>query len=356
MSDPPASGPRVLRALIVDDSAYNRRHIAEALAATAGIEVVGKAADGDEALRMAALLRPDLVTLDLEMPRMDGFTFLRLLLARQPASVIVVSSYAQRTNMFRALELGAIDFVVKPELGVEAGESSLGEQVQKKALELLASRARVKPRSLPSGTFALDLKGSEGASPPKPLQHLVVLAGSTGAPAALLELFSRAPSASAAAYVVAQHMPDKFTRTFAERLARKGPLRVREASDGDRIDAGHGYVCAGGRITEVVRSGASSSLRVSAPSQGDRHAPSADRLFASAAAAFGPRCVAVVLSGMGDDGVAGAHAVRKAGGVVVAESAATAVVRSMPEAAVRAGVVTHELPLPQIADFLARLR
>ena len=360
----PVTAPSITRLLIVDDSAFNRRHIAEAFATIDEVEIVGNAADGAEALRLAVLLKPDLITLDLEMPRMDGFTFLRMLLSRQPTPVIVVSSYAQQENVFKALELGALDFVTNTDRLAAGAGVDLGRQLVAKVFEYRKSRRELQlpgaVRRLPSGMFS-HLTGAvipQAAAPSPPLrvpQFLVAIASSTGGPAALLDIFAKLRPQSNAAFVMAQHMPDKFTRPFADRLNRRGPIRVTEAQQGDRVGAGTGFVCPGGHCMEATGSISQLQLEVSAPLPSDRYVPCGDRLLASVAACVGARAIGVILTGMGDDGVEGARAIRAAGGIVIAESAETAVVHGMPGAAGRAGVVTHELTLGQIADFLARL-
>jgi two-component system chemotaxis response regulator CheB len=349
--------------LVVDDSAYNRRNIADVFAGHPDVEVVGKAGDGEEALKLVTLLRPDAITLDLEMPRMDGFTFLRILMSKAPTPVIVVSSYAQRENVFKALEFGALDFVTKPDrLGPDF--TDVREEILKKVLlvrslrpsfvpKLLARRVgsgSFLPEGRPTG-FEPNGQATQAYSAP---QSVVVLASSTGGPSALLEIFARVPATTPAAFVVAQHMPDKFTRTFAERLDKRGAVRTVEATDGDRLGPARGYVCPGRKCVELAQVGPELSLRVGSAAPGDRYVPSADRLFRSAAK-LAPRCVGVILTGMGDDGVEGGRAIRSAGGVVIAESQETAVVNGMPGAAVRAGVASLVLPLPAIAEYLAAL-
>jgi two-component system chemotaxis response regulator CheB len=348
--------------LVVDDSAYNRRNIADVFVNAPEVEVVGKAADGEEALKLATLLKPDVITLDLEMPRMDGFTFLRILMAKQPTPVIVVSSYAQRENVFKALELGALDFVPKPDrLGPEALD--VREEILSKVLLVRSLRPSFVPTSLirrqASGSWTPDGRpiamGSTGPQSQtyRAPKQLVAIASSTGGPSALLAIFGKIPPTTQAAFVVAQHMPDKFTRTFAERLDKRGPVRTAEAQDGDLVAQVTGFVCPGRKCMEVVY-GNEVRLRVGPATAEDRYVPSADKLFKSAAAA-GTKCIGVILTGMGDDGVEGAKAIREAGGMIIAESQETAVVNGMPGAAVRAGVASKVLPLPQIAEFLAAL-
>ena len=355
---------RPLRILVVDDSAYNRRNIGDILASAPDIELVGKAGDGEEALRLATTVRPDVITLDLEMPKMDGFTFLRILMSRQPTPVIVVSSYSQKENVFKALELGAVDFVAKPDRQVSPDAKELREQILSKIQmirNLRASALRAPGR--PPATSRASFTNEMAPAPPPPRQvtvtprNIVVIGSSTGGPTALIDIFAKMPNRCPNALLVAQHMPDKFTRTFAERLDRKGAMRVTEAQDMDMVSAGSGAICPGRQCMELEAIAGSSELRlrVGVPAPGDRYVPSANRLFRSAAQALGNRAIGVILTGMGDDGVEGARAIRAAGGMIIAESQETAVVYGMPGAAVRAGVASETMPLPEIAEYLAKL-
>ena len=349
--------------MVVDDSAYNRRNIADVFAGNPDVEVVGKAADGEEALRLASLLKPDVITLDLEMPRMDGFTFLRILMSKQPTPVIVVSSYSQKENVFKALELGALDFVTKPDRQISPDATELREQILQKVLLVRSLRPTFTPpvsRRNVSGAWGPDGKpqSMDGTGVPGvyvPPKYVVCIASSTGGPSALLEIFGKLPATTAGAFLVAQHMPDKFTRTFAERLDKRGPVRTSEAQDGDQVARLTGFVCPGRQCMELVNVGQELRLKVAPAGPNDRYVPSADRLLKSAAAAAGAKCIGVILTGMGDDGVEGARAIDEAGGMIVAESQETAVVFGMPGAVVRAGLAGKVLPLPQIAEFLAQL-
>jgi two-component system, chemotaxis family, protein-glutamate methylesterase/glutaminase len=354
-----------LRVLVVDDSAYNRKNIADILAGNDEIEVVGKAGDGDEALRLVSQLKPDAITLDLEMPRMDGFTFLRILMSKQPTPVIVVSSYSHKENVFKALELGALDFVAKPDRQFSP-EGPIRREILQKVLLVRSLR----PLGIPSAPAARFVSQPDRPSDPAapravvPLRYIVAVASSTGGPSALVDIFSRLPDRLPAALLIAQHMPEKFTRTFAERLDKKGALRVVEAGDGDIVQSRRGFVCPGKMCMELTTvtggtppAGWSSELRlrVASPTSGDRYVPSADRLLRSVAQVAGSKAIGIILTGMGDDGVAGARAIRAAGGTVIAESEQTAVVYGMPGAAVRAGLANETLPLPAIGDYLAAL-
>lgn len=351
------ANPAPLRVLVVDDSAYNRKNIADILAGTSEIEVVDKAGDGEEALRLATQLKPDVITLDLEMPKMDGYTFLRILMAKQPTPVIVISSYSNKENVFKALELGAVDFVAKPSRQLVPEPSIRREIVQKillvrylRPLALTGARSTIPAPSLSRPP------NSETPSTRSPavLKYVIGIASSTGGPTALLELISRIPERFPGAILIAQHMPDKFTRTFAERLDRRGTLRVFEAQDGDQVLPRRAFVCPGKMCMELTMAAADIRLRVGPPAPTDRYIPSGDRLLRSIAD-VGSRAIGIILTGMGDDGVVGARAIRAAGGMVIAESEETAVVYGMPRAAARAGVVNESRALPSIGDFLAQL-
>jgi len=346
-----------LRVLIVDDSVFNRRSITEILSTSPDVEVVGKAADGEEALRLVSMLRPDVITLDLEMPRMDGFTLLRILMTKMPTPVIVVSSYSQKENVFKALELGALDFVAKPDRYADPDLAAIRDELLRKVT--LARSVRLAPfaaRRLPDLPLQPSTPETRPASIMIAPRQVVAIASSTGGPSALMEIFSRLPENSKFAVVIAQHMPDKFTRTFAERLDRRSALRVAEAQDMDPLGEGMGYVCPGKQCMELeMPPKGPLRVRVRPPDEGDRYVPSADRLLTSVAYAVGKRAIGVILTGMGDDGVQGARAILDAGGIVIAESELTAVVYGMPGSAVRAGATTMTLPLPEIGDWIAKL-
>jgi two-component system chemotaxis response regulator CheB len=345
------AGPE-LKVLVVDDSAINRRSISDMLNGVPGVRIVGKAANGEEALRLVHVADPDVITLDLEMPRMDGFTFLRILMAKRPIPVVVISSYSQKENVFKALDLGAFDFVAKPDLLVQ-GDSTIREELVRKVLMVRGLHHLKGPRSVELRSTP-PLPAAAPGSTRLP-SKLVVIAASTGGPGALMEVLSSIPSTTNLAFLIAQHMPEKFTRTFAERLDRRSRLRVREAEHDDGIRAGEALVCPGMRCMEVVKRGDDLRVRVVQPAASDRYIPSADRLFQSAAQVLGPKVIGVVLTGMADDGARGSLTVKERGGHVIAESGDTAVVYGMPRATVELGAAHRELPLGDIASALSSL-
>lgn len=340
-----------IRVLVIDDSPANRRAITELLEAAPDLEVIDRAGDGHEGLQKAIALRPEVITLDLEMPRLDGYAFLRLLQAKAPTPVIVLSSYAHPSDVFKALELGAYDFVAKPGKG---GKGSL-EAVRAELLEKVRAVRQVKAAPPAPPTRAPPARPSAPARLlPQRLRAPVVVAvgASTGGPPAvqrLVEVLKGTP----VCLLVAQHMPALFTLAFAQRLDKAGALRVSEAKDGDVPRPGHAYIAPGGAQLELVRRGDGLVLATPAAGPDDRHAPSVDRLFASVARALGKEALGVVLTGMGNDGALGARAIAKAGGAVWAESAESAVIPGMPQAAVEAGGVQRVLSLEELARALA---
>jgi two-component system chemotaxis response regulator CheB len=336
---------RPLRVLVIDDSAFSRRTIAQLLGRSPLVQVVDVARDGEEALRKALALDLDLITLDLEMPRMDGFTFLRLLMAQKPTPVLVVSGLGGQDDVWRALELGAVDFVTKPTRRAAPELATIEAELLRKVLAVRELRIdRVRGRLIRPPTVA----HRRGASAPRS----VAIGASTGGPAALLQLFAAIGDPGACAFLVAQHMPAGFTHSFAERIARTTPFAAREAETGMTPEPGGVLIAPGGRQLELEARGQEIVALVHDGAPTDRHAPSVDRLFASAAKCYGPDLLAVVLTGMGDDGAAGALAVKRAGGNVIAESEETAVVYGMPRQAVRIGAVDAVLPLHAIPDAI----
>ncbi|KPK53334.1 MAG: hypothetical protein AMJ63_06650 [Myxococcales bacterium SG8_38_1] len=351
---------RPLRGLVVDDSSLNRRTIAAMLEEIEGVGQVDLAGDGAEALRVVEASPPDFITLDLEMPRLDGFEFLHLLMDRHPIPVVVVSGRSEKENVFRALELGAIDFLAKPH-GDEAPLESLRLQLVEK-VSVIRQLSPLALQSDTSGGFQLDVERPPRAARPGEPSVLkrvpgkvVVIGASTGGPKALVTLFRHLHDEVDAAIVIAQHMPPRFTRTFAERLDRTGVVRVSEAKQYERLARGHAYVCPGGRCIEIVPSDRGPAIRVVAPGSGTHYIPSADQLLRSAARVLGDKAIGVVLTGMGDDGADGAREISKRGGEVLIEAPETAVVSGMPLAVRRARIRHESLGIWALGDRIAEL-
>jgi two-component system, chemotaxis family, protein-glutamate methylesterase/glutaminase len=342
---------RVLRVLVVDDSPLNRDEMVSSLTAAGDTEIVGMASNGSEALKMAPSLRPDLITLDLEMPKMDGFSFLRIVQSVWVCPVIVISGNSADKNVFRALELGAVDFVAKPQTRAE--RLSVLPVVLKEKLEAVRALtpgvwSRPPTHSEMRHLTPVTPRKIEGTTP----QHFIAIAASTGGPTAVTKILSRLAADARCAVLVAQHMPDTFTRTFAERLNQNSAFEVSEARTNVPILGATALICPGRRCLEVQFDGTRYLTDVRFPGPQDRYVPSADRLFSSLANVAGRNTIAVVLTGMGDDGMEGAKALVRRGGIVIAESEETAVVYGMPQAVVRAGVVRRTLPIDDIANYL----
>ncbi len=337
---------RPITVLIVDDSAATRRALSKLLEAAPGLEVVGRAVDGEDGLKKALQLKPDVITLDLEMPKMDGYAFLRLLMARQPTPVIVVSSYGHRSDVFKALQLGAFDFVARPTEDDDASFASVrGELIEKLRAAPFMRREDKTPPPSP--------KQKALKPPAEETARLVLVGASTGGPPAVQKVLE-ALVGLPVCVVIAQHMPARFTQAFAERLDQSLGFRVSEAKTGDPILPGRVYVAPGGEQLELERrAGGNLALVVKMSSQNDAHAPSVDRLFTSAAKVAPAGTRALVLTGMGIDGAKGALALKKAGVEVWAEAESTAIVFGMPEAAIKAGAVAKVLPLEQLGPALA---
>jgi len=337
-----------IRVLVIDDSAFSRRTITRILERSPLVEVIGAARDGEEALRKTFELRPDLITLDLEMPRMDGFTFLRLVMSRCPTPVIVISGRNAEQDVFRALDFGAVDFIAKP-------TPRAGEELETIEQELLRKVHAIRQLRIEKVRARLDQAPSLRArsTPPAATRpRLVVIGSSTGGPAALMQILGSFVETPPVSIVICQHMPAGFTRGFAERIDRLTCFSAREAADGDEPAPGLVLVAPGGRHLEFERRGRRTVARLAPAAPNDKYAPAVDRVFASVAKHWGGDVLAVVLTGMGDDGREGVRAVKAAGGSVVAESEQTAVVFGMPQQAIRTGVVDAVLPLPEIAGVL----
>ncbi|MEN9577843.1 MAG: hypothetical protein RJA70_852 [Pseudomonadota bacterium] len=342
----------LLRVLVVDDSLANRSRLIAGIEGSGKANVVGAAKDGAEALRLVGQVAPDVITLDLEMPNMDGFSFLRLLMSTRPTPVIVVSSYSQKENVFRALELGALDFVAKPSGDFAThGDEVIALLLQKLLLVRSVRQSRVS--GIPSRRQKTPEEVLGGLVAPK---HLVAIAASTGGPTALTEILSRLSSKAPYAVLIAQHMPPKFTTTFAQRLDRYSTLRVVEARDGDVISSGMAFVCPGNRCMEVARGGDGKlRVRLVLPALEERYVPNATRLLTSVGKLFGDASIGVVLTGMGDDGAEGARVIADHGGRLLVESEESAVVYGMPRAAARAVPSAQQVELSQMHQEITRL-
>ena len=341
-----------IRVLVVDDSALMRKLIPAILARDSSIEVVGTAMDGAFALKKIEELRPDVVTLDLEMPRMDGLEMLRLIMRRAPLPIILFSTHSTKGGYatLKALALGAVDFLAKPK---DAAAGHL-EEIADQLIAKIKVAKRAAKRKLPPVTVKEELpKLAKGSRPALAPRRVIAVGISTGGPNALQYVLSQIPSDFLSAIVVVQHMPEGFTEMFAKRLDECCPLEVQEARSGDLLLAGRVLICPGNRHMMVRRMPRGDMVVLSDGPPVNGHRPSADVLFHSVAQEFSLMSVGVLMTGMGEDGAEGLGAIKAAGGMTIAQSEDTCVVSGMPRAAILKGYANKVIPLEGLGTFLA---
>ena len=339
-----------IRVLVVDDSALMRKLIPAILAREPAIEVVGTAMDGAFALKKIEELQPDVVTLDLDMPRMDGMETLRLIMRRAPLPVILFSTHSKEGGYatLKALALGAVDFLAKPK---DAAAGHL-EQIADQLITKIKVAKRAVGRKLPAAVLEekpAPKKGTRAALPPR---RIIAIGISTGGPNALQFVLSQIPAEFQSTIIVVQHMPEGFTEMFAKRLDECCALEVQEARSGDLLLAGRVLICPGNRHIMVRRMPRGDMAVLSDGPPVNGHRPSADVLFHSVSQEFGLTAVGVLMTGMGDDGAEGLGAIKAAGGMTVAQSEDTCVVSGMPRAAIIKGYANKIIPLDGVAAFL----
>ena len=358
-SDRHLSPPRKkIRVLIVDDSALVRQTLAEIFATDPWIEVMGTAADPYQAVERIAVEVPDVITLDIEMPRMDGLTFLQKLMSQHPIPVVICSSLAEDggETTLRALEYGAVDILQKPRLGTR----QFLEESRVRVCDAVHAASRARPRKLapqirvePKLTADVVIAKARSQAMLQTTERVIAVGASTGGTEALTVFLTALPG-SCPGMVIVQHMPEKFTNTFARRLDQLCAVNVKEAEDGDSVIRGRVLIAPGNRHTLLKRSGARYHVEVKDGPLVCRHRPSVDVLFRSAARYVGKNAVGVILTGMGDDGAAGMLEMKEAGATCFAQDEATSVVWGMPAEAVKKGGVDKVLPLELIAPEVIR--
>ncbi len=335
------------RVVVVDDSALVRGILSQIINAQPDLETVGAAPDPIAAREMIRALDPDVITLDVEMPRMDGLDFLERLMRLRPTPVVMVSTLTERgaETTFRALELGAVDFVAKPRVGIAQGLDQAAAEIVEKIRA--ASKARVQKRAAsPARPVAMaPWSGRKGT------EKIIAVGASTGGTEAVRTVLSGLP-ADGPAVVVTQHMPPGFTKSFSLRLDSIVRMAVKEAEDGERILPGHAYIAPGGRQFAIEKSGANYVARVWEGEPVNRHRPSVDVLFRSVARVAGANALGVMLTGMGRDGADAMLEMRRAGAFNLAQDEASCVVFGMPREAIAAGATDEVLPLEAIAGRL----
>jgi two-component system chemotaxis response regulator CheB len=337
-----------VRVLVIDDSALMRKLIPRILEEEQSIEVVGTAMDGNFGLKKIKELKPHVVTLDLEMPGLNGIDTLKEIMRRWKLPVIVVSSHsiAGASITLKALSLGAFDFVAKPKDVSARLPEIAGELIGK--IFAAAQHGAAAPMFLPEETPS-ELVRKQGPAAPT---RVFAIGVSTGGPNALQYLFSNLPVEFSGTILVVQHMPDGFTELFAKRLDETCPVRVKEAQSGDLLVAGRALICPGNRHMKVKKLPLGNVAVLSEEDPVNGHRPSADVLFRSVAREFGPQAVGVLMTGMGEDGAAGLGEIQSAGGLTIAQSRKTCVVYGMPKAAIERGFANHIVDLQDLPAML----
>ncbi len=345
-----------IKVLVVDDSALMRRSITEALSHDPLIEVVDIAADGLIALRKIPICKPDVITLDIAMPRLDGLSTLRRIMVLNPASVIIFTGSGSQQNAIRALKYGAIDFVQKPAGTMQENISFLRRHLAEKVkiaskvdLSKVVNLLRYKSSSVANFAHLQRLSHQK--------IKIIAIGASTGGPVAIEYILSNLPANFPATILIAQHMPKGFTASFASNLDRSSPLRIREAKEADQILPGQVYVAPGGRNMAVTTQKGLKFITLTAESRSSRATPtpSVNTLFNSIATEYGRQALAIVLTGMGRDGAFGMRSIRGRGGFTIAQDKATSVVFGMPKAAVELGKVENVLPLAHIPVVIKKI-
>ncbi|MFN4290880.1 MAG: chemotaxis response regulator protein-glutamate methylesterase [Permianibacter sp.] len=337
-----------IKVLIVDDSALIRAVLGAIIQQQSDMELVGAAADPYAARDLITRTQPDVLTLDVEMPRMDGLEFLERLMHGHPMPVLMLSSLTEAGAdvTLRALELGAVDFFTKPQLNVQQGLNDYAAEIADKIRAVAKAKVqrRLRQPSAPSTRLQARFSSSE---------RVVLIGASTGGTEAIKTVLEQLP-ANCPGILVTQHMPAGFTRSFAERLNRITGLTVKEAQGNERVLPGHVFIAPGNRHLKLVRSGANYMTVLSDEPPVNRHRPSVDVLFHSAVQAAGPNAVAVLLTGMGKDGADGMLALRAAGVHTIGQDEASSIVYGMPREAFERGAVIEQLPLQAIAAAIVR--
>ena len=350
-----------IRVLVVDDSALMRQFISDILRSDPRIEVIGTARDGRDALAQIQILKPDLVTMDVEMPNMSGLEALDEIMKTNPLPVIMVSSMTQEgaETTLKALALGCVDFIGKPSGSISLNIKTIGQEIIDKVIAASTAKIRTKNGFLvaPSRPAIAPAADFRRMSPPSNSgrRDIVAIASSTGGPMALSELIPKLPKKFPVPIVITQHMPKEFTPSFSKRLNDSSEVEVIEGFDGLTLKPGRVVIAPGGKHLTIMRRAGAAVCALSDAPPVLSVKPAANVMFLSVADEYGGNVLCVILTGMGRDGTDGALALKRKGAYVIAESQKTCVVYGMPKAAVDAGVVDEVLPLNEIPDAMVRL-
>ena len=346
--------PKKIKVLVVDDSAFSRQTIKNMLLKAPMVDVIGIAVDGIDAIGKTLRYRPDIITLDLEMPEMDGFSFLRWLMRECPTPVIMVSSHSDSRTVFKALELGAVDFIAKPTRRASFELQNIENDLLAKVRNIDASSLSKLNRNLLSIPAKRPLKKVPVSSNRVP-DRIVAIGASTGGPQALQLILTEMPENFPAPIVISQHMPRGFTGSFSERLNRLSAIRVKEAEDDEPLEPGKALICPGGCHLLLKTGNDRIYARLKNAEDNDRYVPSINLMMESVAKIFKDRTLGVVLTGMGNDGTRGMVEIFRRGGYTITESEETAVVFGMPNEVIKAGAAQRILPLSEVSSELVKV-
>ena len=338
-----------IRVLTIDDSALMRQVLAELLSKDPGIEVIGSAPDPYVAREKIKALNPDVLTLDVEMPKMDGLTFLEKLMRGRPTPVIMVSSLTEAgcQTTLRALELGAVDFITKPKIDLREGM----DQVAQDLIAKIKAAATASVRPTTAAASSTSRPTSLNSAMIKTTDMIIAIGSSTGGTEAVKDVLQVLPP-NTPPILITQHMPERFTKTWADRMNQLCRISVKEAEDGDSVLPGHALVAPGNYHMTLVRSGARYSVRINQDDPVNRHRPSVDVMFDSVAQYAGGNAVGVILTGMGGDGAKGLLRMKEAGAFTIAQDEASCVVFGMPKEAIKLGAADIVRPLDDIASAI----
>jgi len=343
---------RKIRVLVVDDSPFIRRVLKDIINSDPELEVCCEAQNGVEAIEAVKTLKPDVITLDIEMPQLNGLDALKFIMSKYPTPVIMISSLTQEgaEATIRALEYGAVDFIPKPSSYLSTGIKELRFEIIAKIKEA----AKIPPRFLKFRRIRLLESQKKIREKKEVAKSIIAIAASTGGPQSLLQVIPKLPAEIKSGILIVQHMPPGFTKSFAQRLDRVSKIDVKEAEDGEVVEEGKAYVAPGDFHMEITIRTEKPRITLNKKPKIHGVRPAADPMMISAARAFGRKTIGVVMTGMGRDGAQGLAEIKKRGGITIAQDKETSIIFGMPKAAIELGVVDYIVPLDKIAETIVR--
>jgi two-component system chemotaxis response regulator CheB len=345
-----------IKVLIIDDSAFSRHTIKGTLEKVPGVKVVGIARDGFEGMEKIMSLAPDVVTLDIEMPKMDGFSLLRWIMSERPLPVIIVSGYGDSPTVFKALELGAVDFIVKPSSRTSKEIKTIEKDLFNKLVSIRSLKMANYQKSI-QRLKNIEINDSMKLSVSRNDKEydIVAIGASTGGPTAIQTILTNLPKDFPSGIIISQHMPYGFTRHFADRIDRISSLHVKEAKHGVPVEDGKALICPGGCHMTLKKLSNKVTVHINNATQRDKYIPSVDMMMKSAAQVYGKRSLGIILTGMGHDGQEGMLEIKKRGGFTIAESEESAVIFGMPQAVISSGAAEKVIPLRKISREVLKI-